>query len=972
MATIVTRAGKGSPLTHAEVDGNFTGLNNELAQKEVASNKGAANGYASLDGGGKVPAAQLPSYVDDVIEAANFSALPGSGETGKIYVTVDNNKTYRWSGSAYIEISPSPGSTDSVTEGSTNLYFTQARARQSISVSGSLSYNSSTGVLSYSQPTNVSTFTNDSGYVTSSALNSYLPLSGGTLTGSLDVGFGGGDLNIRATAGNDLGDLVWRNYSNTEIHRLWDSGGEGLQYRYNAGTGYKLLHAGNYTSYSPSLTGGGASGTWGINITGNAATVSSITSGQVTTALGYTPYPQANNPGGFITPAGGLNGATNGWSALDGYGTTVPNYGGSDWWVGVWTGGNDFRGIQLAGGYSDSELYFRKGNTGWSAWRRLLTDSNYTSYAPTLTGGGASGTWSINVTGSAGSVAWGNVSSKPSYIMYYQGFTLDANTMDSNATGFTYSNNAPHTGPVARFSTGGGYDLWLNAPYIGGGTLSFRTRNGDTATLNAWRTLLSDSNYNSYAPTLTGGGASGTWSINVTGSAGSAPANGGTATALNGSNYISRTGTSGNYNTDFSNTPAGTVRHHGDDSSATNNPGGVWWFIDNYRHSNSSNVWGTQIAWGWEDNANRLAQRNVTGGNWSGWVYYLNSSNYTSYSPSLTGSGASGTWSINVTGNAGTAYGLSVHGGRNNEANKVVRTDGNGYLQTGYINSSNGDENNASSPARVWGTNGSDSYLRTYQTGSLSVNYANSAGSVSGGLTTSNYSSYALPLSGGTMSGTITSTANSIAIGSAGGVTRGYLYNDASAMGFLTNGGSWAAYVPYGTNNWTVTGNITVSSGNATGGGIILADDGDIVDLNDGYCAMRFSNGVRIHAGNRTGGAVIALGNGGNIVANGNVTAYGSASDIRLKENITPITGALDKVDALSGYYFNYKGKQDRLIGVIAQEAERVLPEVVYDYQNQETGEVNKAVRYENMVALLIEAVKELKSEVVELKSKPH
>lgn len=66
--------------------------------------KGVANGVASLNGSGLVPSAQLPSYVDDVVEAANFAALPGTGETGKIYVTLDDNKQFRWSGSAYVEI----------------------------------------------------------------------------------------------------------------------------------------------------------------------------------------------------------------------------------------------------------------------------------------------------------------------------------------------------------------------------------------------------------------------------------------------------------------------------------------------------------------------------------------------------------------------------------------------------------------------------------------------------------------------------------------------------------------------------------------------------------------------------------------------------------------------------------------------------------------------------------------------------
>lgn len=77
--------------------------------------KGAANGVAELGSDGKVPASQLPSYVDDVIEAASYSALPSTGESGKIYVTLDTNKTYRWSGTAYVEISASLalGETDS-------------------------------------------------------------------------------------------------------------------------------------------------------------------------------------------------------------------------------------------------------------------------------------------------------------------------------------------------------------------------------------------------------------------------------------------------------------------------------------------------------------------------------------------------------------------------------------------------------------------------------------------------------------------------------------------------------------------------------------------------------------------------------------------------------------------------------------------------------------------------------------------
>ena len=79
----------------------------ELDQKLDSSVKGAAGGLAELDESGKVPAAQLPSYVDDVLEFDSQAAFPETGETGKIYVAKDTNKTYRWSGSGYTEISAS-------------------------------------------------------------------------------------------------------------------------------------------------------------------------------------------------------------------------------------------------------------------------------------------------------------------------------------------------------------------------------------------------------------------------------------------------------------------------------------------------------------------------------------------------------------------------------------------------------------------------------------------------------------------------------------------------------------------------------------------------------------------------------------------------------------------------------------------------------------------------------------------------
>lgn len=366
MATIITRAGKGSPLTNTEVDNNFTNINTELGQKESASNKGVANGYASLDGSGKVPSTQLPSYVDDVVEGANLAALPATGETGKIYVTLDTNKTYRWSGSAYVEISASPGSTDAVTEGSTNLYFTNARARSAISATGSLSYNSSTGVMSFTDAvtsvagkTGAVTLTNSdvglgnaenkssatirgeltSGNVTtalgftpanSTSLANYLSLSGGTLSGSnspsspilainvsgsgafqrgvrmLNSGMSAGDSLMYAVgnadgarnmgqfyfyfagAGSTSNRISMGLHSVDDVFNIFGSGNimvgttSDSGHKFNvSGTmnstgaltqgGNQVLHAGNYNDYAPKKDGTGASGTWGINITGNTS-----------------------------------------------------------------------------------------------------------------------------------------------------------------------------------------------------------------------------------------------------------------------------------------------------------------------------------------------------------------------------------------------------------------------------------------------------------------------------------------------------------------------------------------------------------------------------------------------------------------------------------------------------------------------------------------------------------------------------
>lgn len=118
LSTAYTHAGtSGNP--HGTTIANISGLQTALDGKspaghghvisDVSGLTSALSGKADLDGGGKVPASQLPSYVDDVLEYANRAAFPVTGETGKIYLALDNDHQWRWTGSTYADITSEAG-----------------------------------------------------------------------------------------------------------------------------------------------------------------------------------------------------------------------------------------------------------------------------------------------------------------------------------------------------------------------------------------------------------------------------------------------------------------------------------------------------------------------------------------------------------------------------------------------------------------------------------------------------------------------------------------------------------------------------------------------------------------------------------------------------------------------------------------------------------------------------------------------
>ena len=203
------------------------------------------------------------------------------------------------------------------------------------------------------------------------------------------------------------------------------------------------------------------------------------------------------------------------------------------------------------------------------------------------------------------------------------------------------------------------------------------------------------------------------------------------------------------------------------------------------------------------------------------------------------------------------------------------------------------------------------------------------------------------------------------------------------------------------TGSFTIlSGSLIESTGDFTldsSGDIILDADGTDVILKDGGTSFgsfkRVSSDFVIKSetqdkdivfkGNDGGGTITALtldmSEGGNaqflknisgsqIEASGDVIAFGS-SDERLKDNIQPITEPLWKVSQIGGYTFDWNDKQDTYeghdVGVVAQEIHKVLPEVVAERSNGYLG-----VKYEKIVPLLIESIKELKKEVDEIKQK--
>jgi len=127
-----TRARAGSGATVVEAQQAINDVIASDALKIPLSEKGAALGVVPLNALSQIDSTYLPSYVDDILEFANFASLPLTGEVGKIYVTTDNGNTFRWTGSVYAFLGQPIADTDDLTEGSVNLYYTAQRVNDEV------------------------------------------------------------------------------------------------------------------------------------------------------------------------------------------------------------------------------------------------------------------------------------------------------------------------------------------------------------------------------------------------------------------------------------------------------------------------------------------------------------------------------------------------------------------------------------------------------------------------------------------------------------------------------------------------------------------------------------------------------------------------------------------------------------------------------------------------------------------------
>ncbi len=321
---------------------------------------------------------------------------------------------------------------------------------------------------------------------------------------------------------------------------------------------------------------------------------------------------------------------------------------------------------ELALNYTDGKLYYKK------------SDGTTIDYFPSAgqtvspSGVGASGTWGISISGSAGSVAWSGITSKPTTVSGYgitdaqpllvsgtniktvNGNSLlgsgnivvsatnaDYATTAGSVSGLTLTSSANGINPdsvtqnqvgyntsVSLFgqTDGGLYSSAYNSTWIHQIYGDFRTgqmavRGKNSGTWQAWRYVLDSGNYNNYAPTLTGGNASGTWGISISGAAPWGNISGKPGWMRAASLIESHSNANDWRNSGFYENGGG----------GSNWPSTTWYNSVNVRHSNQGNYHGFQMAMSYYDN-NFWFRSYQSSGTFQSWAYAISNQNIGSQS----------------------------------------------------------------------------------------------------------------------------------------------------------------------------------------------------------------------------------------------------------------------------------------------------------------------------------------------------
>jgi hypothetical protein len=668
---------------------------------------------------------------------------------------------------------------------------------------------------------------------------------------------------------------------------------------------------------------------------------------------------------------------------------------------GLWAGGGSYPGYQFTGGnsrfgfsstsgvvdvYADGNFYATDSS------HLVLHAGNYNSYSPTLTGGNASGTWGINITGSAGSVAWTNVSGRPTALSSfsndlgnYGGWITSSGSISGNAaTATRTSGNSgyghPGTGMWAFYNWGGS-NGGASAPSASSYTTGIAVGShpsdqayGFQIANNMWNTGLWTRNYNS---------GFGDWIRLLDGS------NHPYAASMN--QYVN-TGSDPTFNSIY--LANGNLRLYQGDGTALR----------------------VVTAYGW---MNLGAQNGSWTHMYASLDFYFNRNLYVNGTQVVTNSG---TWSINVSGSAGSVAWTNVSSRPtalsqfSNDLGNYggwITSSGNtsgyaGYLPTAYaggqqtnpqvyFNNGIGLKVAMTGSWSVWsdtlwvnGYSGGDvrwmcalhflrnseprmaisaqthdsstygSYyevITAYNIGSQSVNYASSAGSASTATTATNLSGF-------------DKTNPSF----------GAVYSNNWFRAYGDTGLYLQDYGGHFRRNTNSSHGTFEIFGYAKGGynGLLIKDDAGYFNnyMHEGgngglYCENQggrwpwywHRGNTCLGLGNSTTSSSYRVYVNGSLYAEGDIVAY---SDARKKSEIVTIDNALDKVQQLRGVYYvrTDEAEKGRQTGVIAQEINEVLPEVVtYAADVDEYG-----VKYGNIAGVLIEAIKEQQKQISELK----